>query len=73
MWGTTIAALNQAIFDRLKIMRLLGAQEVVTYPTVSILVMGVIGIWAALFLLLFPIFWLGIFLYMIYGKFMPDV
>ena len=73
MWATTIAALNQTIFDRTKIMRLLGAQEVVTYPTVSILVMGVIGIWAALFLLLFPIFWLAVFLYIIYGKFMPDV
>jgi 4-hydroxybenzoate polyprenyltransferase len=73
MWATTVAALNQTIFDRLKIMRLLGAQEVVTYPTVSILVMGVIGIWAALFLMSFPIFWMGVFLYMIYGKFMPDV
>jgi 4-hydroxybenzoate polyprenyltransferase len=73
MWVSTVAALNQRVFDRTKLMRLLGAQEVVTYPTVSILVIGVIGLWPALFLLLFPIFWLAIFLYIIYGKFMPDV
>lgn len=73
MWATTAAALNQTTFHRIKLMRLLGAQEIVTYPIVSILIMGVIGVWAALFLLLFPIFWLAVFLYIIYGKFMPDV
>jgi len=73
MWASTIRALTQSTFDRLKLMRLLGAQEVATYPMVSILVMGVIGIWPAMFLLLLPIFWMAIFLYIIYGKFMPDV
>lgn len=73
MWATTIKALSFKVFNRVKLMKLLGAQEIVTYPIVSILIMGVIGIWNALFLLFFPIVWLACFLFVIYGKFMPDV
>jgi 4-hydroxybenzoate polyprenyltransferase len=73
MWGTTLKALSLRVFDRLKLMRTLGAHEIVTYPIVPILIMGVIGIWYALFLLFFPIVWLACFLFIIYGKFMPDV
>lgn len=73
MWATTIKALSLKIFDRIKLMKILGAQEIVTYPIVSILIMGVIGIWNAIFLAFFPIVWLACFLFIIYGKFMPDV
>ncbi len=73
MWATSLKVLSIKVFDRLKLMRLLGGQEIVTYPMVSILIMGAIGIWFALFLLFFPIIWLAFFLYIIYGKFMPDV
>ncbi len=73
MWATTIKALSIKTFDRKRLMQLLGVQEIVTYPIVPILIMGMIGIWYAAFLLLFPIIWLALFLFIIYGKFMPDV
>ena len=73
MWATTIKALSFPFFHRINLLRILGAQEIVTYPIVPILIMGVIGMWNALFLLFFPIVWLACFLFLIYGKFMPDV
>jgi 4-hydroxybenzoate polyprenyltransferase len=73
MWVSSLKAINLRKFNRLKLMRLLGMQEVVTYPIVSVLIVGVIGAKSALFLIFFPILWLGFFLYLIYGKLMPDV
>jgi 4-hydroxybenzoate polyprenyltransferase len=73
MWAATIKTLSFKEFRRLKLMKILGAHEIVTYPIVPILIMGEIGIYYALFLLFFPIIWLACFLYIIYGKFMPDV
>jgi 4-hydroxybenzoate polyprenyltransferase len=73
MWITTILALYMKVFDRLKLMRILGAQEIVTYPITPILIFGMVGVSYGLFLLFFPIFWLALFLIVIYGKLMPDV
>jgi 4-hydroxybenzoate polyprenyltransferase len=73
MWATALKTLSFREFKRLKLMKVLGAHEIVTYPIVSILIMGEIGVYFALFLLFFPIIWLACFLYIIYGKFMPDV
>lgn len=73
MWTTTIKALNFRVFHRQKLMKILGMQEIFTYPMVPILIMGIIRIEYALFLLLFPILWLACFLFIIYGKLMPDV
>lgn len=73
MWTTALKTLSFKEFKRLKLMKVLGSHEIVTYPIVSILIMGEIGIYYALFLLFFPIIWLACFLYIIYGKFMPDV
>jgi 4-hydroxybenzoate polyprenyltransferase len=73
MWITTIKALNFRVFHRQKLMRILGMHEIVTYPMVPILIMGIVSIESALFLLFFPILWLACFLFIIYGKFMPDV
>jgi hypothetical protein len=73
MWATAIKTLRFKEFKRLELMKSLGAHEIVTYPIVSILIMGEIGVYYALFLLFFPIIWLACFLYIIYGKFMPDV
>ncbi len=73
MWGAAIKAISYKEFKREEIMRLLGGHEVVSYPLVAILIMGVIGPVNAIFLLLFPIFWYAIFLYIIYGRLMPDV
>jgi hypothetical protein len=73
MWATAIKTLSFKEFRRLKLMKVLGAHEIVTYPLVSILIIGEIGVYYALFLLFFPIIWLVCFLYIIYGKFMPDV
>lgn len=73
MWTTSIKTLRFKEFKRLKLMKILGVHEIVTYPIVSILIIGEIGVYYALFLLFFPIIWLACFLYIIYGKFMPDV
>lgn len=73
MWITTFWALNLKAFDRIRLMRILGAQEIVTYPIVPILIIGMVGVQNALFLLFFPILWLAFFLFIIYGKFIPDV
>ncbi|UCG68461.1 MAG: UbiA prenyltransferase family protein [Thermoplasmata archaeon] len=73
MWVTSFKAINLRVFNRLRLMRILGMQEVVTYPIVSVLIVGVIGIKNSIFLIFFPILWLAFFLYIIYGKLMPDV
>ncbi|UCE73886.1 MAG: UbiA family prenyltransferase [Methanomassiliicoccales archaeon] len=73
MWGAALKAVSFKEFKREKLMRILGAHEVVTYPMVAILVMGFIGILNAVILLLLPIIWYAGFLYIIYGRFMPDV
>jgi 4-hydroxybenzoate polyprenyltransferase len=73
MWLIAASAVTQKDFGRTRLMRKLGTHEIVTYPMVAILITGVIGIGSALFLVVFPIIWLAIFLYIIYGKFMPDV
>jgi 4-hydroxybenzoate polyprenyltransferase len=73
MWGAALKAISFTEFRREEIMRLLGGHEVVSYPMVAILIMGVIGPVNAIFLLLFPIFWYAIFLFIIYGRLMPDV
>ena len=73
MWGAALKAISFKEFQRLEIMKVLGGHEIVSYPIVAILIMGIIGIWYAMFLLLFPIVWYACFLLIIYGKFMPDV
>jgi 4-hydroxybenzoate polyprenyltransferase len=73
MWGAAIKAISFSEFKRQEIMRVLGGHEIVSYPIVAILIMGVIGVVNAIFLLLFPIIWYAFFLLIIYGKFMPDV
>jgi 4-hydroxybenzoate polyprenyltransferase len=73
MWAAALKAISFREFQREKIMRLLGGHEVVSYPIVAILIMGVIGMPYAMFLLLFPILWYAAFLFIIYGRFMPDV
>jgi len=60
-------------FDREKIMRAIGFHEIFTFMVVSILLYGIIGPVATIFLLIFPIFWLGVFLIIIYGRLMPAV
>ncbi|UCE37139.1 MAG: UbiA family prenyltransferase [Thermoplasmata archaeon] len=73
MWATVIKTLSFKEFRRVELMKVLGAQELATWPMTSILIIGEIGIWHGLFLLFFPIIWLAAFLYIIYGKFMPNV
>jgi 4-hydroxybenzoate polyprenyltransferase len=73
MWGAALKAISFKEFKRQEIMKVLGGHEVVSYPIVAILIMGYIGLWNALFLLMFPIVWYAGFLLIIYGRFMPDV
>jgi 4-hydroxybenzoate polyprenyltransferase len=73
MWGASIKVISETEFRREKLMRILGGHEVITYPIVAILIMGIVGPAIALFLLLFPIMWYAGFLYIIYGRLMPEV
>jgi hypothetical protein len=73
MWGAAIKVITETEFDREKLMRILGGHEVVTYPLVAILIMGFVGPQIATVLLFLPIIWYASFLYIIYGRLMPEV
>jgi 4-hydroxybenzoate polyprenyltransferase len=60
-------------FDRDKIMRAIGFHETFAFMVVPFLLYGIIGPVATLFLVVFPILWLGCFLIIMYGKLMPTI
>jgi 4-hydroxybenzoate polyprenyltransferase len=60
-------------FKREKIMRAIGFHEMFAFMVIPFILLGIIGPIAAIFLILFPIIWLGIFLFVIYGRLMPAI
>ncbi len=60
-------------FKREYIMRAIGFHEMFAFMVVPIILFGLIGWQAALFLGVFPVIWLGVFLVIIYGRIMPTV
>ena len=60
-------------FDREKIMRAIGFHEMFAFMVIPFILFGIIGPVAALFLVVFPAIWLGVFLIIIYGKLMPAI
>jgi 4-hydroxybenzoate polyprenyltransferase len=68
-----IRLLTFKTFNREKIMRAIGFHEMFAFMVIPFLLLGYIGYISALFLVLFPAVWLGIFLKIMYGKFMPAI
>lgn len=68
-----IRFLTMKTFDRKKIMRFIGFHEMFAFMVIPFLLFGFIGIGATLFLVFFPIIWLGVFLIIMYGKLMPAI
>ena len=68
-----VAVLMPQPFDRDKIKRRIGLHEMVTYVTVPVIFIPLLGFWQSSFWALFPILWLAAFLLLQYGKLMPDI
>jgi 4-hydroxybenzoate polyprenyltransferase len=60
-------------FKREKIIRAIGFHEIFAFMVIPFILLGIIGPIAAIFLVFFPIVWLGIFLIIIYGRLMPII
>ena len=65
--------LTMKTFDRVKLMRFIGFHEMFAFMVIPFLLYAFIGTVATIFLLFFPIFWLGVFLIFMYGKLMPGI
>jgi 4-hydroxybenzoate polyprenyltransferase len=60
-------------FEREKIIRAIGFHEMFAFMVVPLMLYGFIGPLATIFLLVFPIIWLGVFLIIMYGRLMPGI
>jgi 4-hydroxybenzoate polyprenyltransferase len=60
-------------FNREKIIRAIGFHEMFAFMVIPFLLLGYIGYISALFLVFFPVVWLGIFLKIMYGRLMPTI
>lgn len=61
------------IFHREKITRAIGFHEMFAFMVIPFLLLGNIGYEAAVILVLLPVIWLGVFLFVMYGKLMPAI
>jgi 4-hydroxybenzoate polyprenyltransferase len=65
--------LTMRIFERDKLIRFIGAHEIVTYSLIPLLFIGILG-WLSIFLLIiFPIIWLAAFMMLMYGRLLPQI
>lgn len=60
-------------FEREKIKRAIGFHEMFAFMVVPFIIMGFIGPIATIFLVIFPVVWLGVFLIIMYGRLMPAI
>lgn len=60
-------------FEREKIKRAIGFHEMFAFMVVPFILVGFIGPIATLFLIVFPVIWLGVFLIIMYGRLMPAI
>lgn len=68
-----IQLLLLASFKRDYIMRLIGFHEMIIFMVIPVMLYTFIGIAGMVFLLVFPVLWLGIFLKLLYGRLMPTI
>jgi 4-hydroxybenzoate polyprenyltransferase len=60
-------------FEREKIMRAIGFHEMFAFMVIPFILYGFIGTLATIFLVVFPVIWLGVFLIVMYGRLMPAI
>ena len=60
-------------FEREKIIRAIGFHEMFAFMVVPFMLYTFIGPLATIFLLVFPVLWLGVFLIILYGRLMPGI
>lgn len=65
--------LTMKTFQREKLMRAIGFHEMFTFMIVPVLLFSFIGFAASVFLIIFPVLWLGVFLFALYGRLMPAI
>jgi 4-hydroxybenzoate polyprenyltransferase len=68
-----IQFLTIKVFDREKIMRAIGFHEMFTFMVIPFILFSYTGIGGMLFLIFFPVIWLGVFLIILYGRLMPII
>ncbi|MBN2065590.1 MAG: UbiA family prenyltransferase [Candidatus Thermoplasmatota archaeon] len=68
-----IRFLTMKTFNRESLMRAIGFHEMFAFLVVPVLLFSFIGSVAAIFLLIFPVIWLGVFLILMYGRLMPAI
>ena len=60
-------------FQREKLMRTIGFHEMFTFMIIPLLLFSFIGPAASIFLVIFPVLWLGVFLLILYRRLMPAI
>jgi len=65
---STIKMLRLKVFDRNQLRKLISVQEFLRFTVVPIMLIGFIGIYMGLFLMIFPFIWFIIFNRIIYGS-----
>jgi 4-hydroxybenzoate polyprenyltransferase len=60
-------------FERERLIRLIGAHEIVTYAIIPLLFINILGLLTIILLLIFPVVWLACFMILMYGRLMPKI
>ena len=60
--------LNLSTFDRSKIKKLIAGHSAASGALIFTMLLPIVGIWIAVFLLLFPVIWYTVFNYILFGK-----
>ncbi|MCK4365772.1 MAG: UbiA family prenyltransferase [Thermoplasmatales archaeon] len=68
-----IRFLTIKLFDREKIMRSIGFHEMFMFMVIPFILFTYIGLVGMLFLVFFPVIWLGVFLSLLYRRLMPVI
>ena len=62
-----------SVFERGKVMRMIGFHEMFAFFVVPMVLFEFVGFFGMLFLVIFPVVWLGVFLWFMYGRMMPVI
>ena len=68
-----IQLLRASSFKREYIMRIIGFHEMIIFMVIPVMLYSYIGIVGMVFLLIFPVVWLGFFLMVLYRRLMPTI
>ena len=68
-----VKLLTCEVFDRERIIRIIGFHEMFAFLVIPVLLYGLVGVGAAVFLVLFPFVWLAVFMRVLYGCLTPMI